>query len=226
MNGYFITFEGIEGSGKTTQLAVLAHSLRAIGYKVVVTREPGGTAAGDAIRRIFLGPAGRGLEAWSELFLVEAARSQHLAEVVRAAIEARAIVLCDRFTDSTLAYQGYGRGLPRKTIRTLHRLPALQPAPDLTLLFDLPVREGLARASGRNAAPKRRAGGRETRIDDEPLAFHERVRRGFLAIARGEPRRVIRIDAAPDRAAVALAVEKAVLARLRLAGNRPNAGRH
>ena len=127
MAARFITFEGVEGSGKSTQLAELARRLRAARRRVVVTREPGGTPAGGAIRRIFLGPAGRGLEPWTELFLIEAARAQHLAEVVRPALEAAAIVLCDRFTDSTLAYQGDGRGLPLASIRTLHRLPSLRP---------------------------------------------------------------------------------------------------
>ncbi len=212
--GLFVTFEGIEGSGKSTQLAELARRLRAARRRVVVTREPGGTPAGDAIRRIFLGPAGRGLEPWTELFLIEAARAQHLAEVVRPALEAGAIVLCDRFTDSTLAYQGAGRGLQIASIRTLHRLPTLRPAPDLTILFDLPAREGLARASGRNLARRGRGRSRETRIDDEPLAFHERVRRGYLSIARRDRRRVVRVDASADQGAIAARVEEIVRGRL------------
>jgi dTMP kinase len=212
--GLFITFEGIEGSGKSTQISELARRLAARRRRVVTTREPGGTAAGDAIRRIFLGPAGHGLDAWTELFLIEAARAQHLSEVVRPALEAGAIVLCDRFTDSTLAYQGAGRGIPAASIRTLHRLPSLGPAPDLTILLDLPVREGISRAAGRNASRKPRGRGRETRIDDEPLAFHERVRRGFLTLARREPRRIIRVDAAADPSAISARIEEIVLRAL------------
>ena len=127
--GLFVTFEGIEGSGKSTQLRLLAAWLRKHDISCVVTREPGGTRAGDAIRTIFLGPSGHGLDPWAELFLVEAARAQHLEEVVRPALAAGRVVLCDRFTDSTLAYQGSGRGLPQPVIRRLHRLPALRPAP-------------------------------------------------------------------------------------------------
>ena len=166
--GIFVTFEGIEGSGKSTQIRRLASWLRGHDIPVVVTREPGGTRAGDAIRTIFLGPAGRGLDPWAELFLVEAARAQHLEEVVRPALAAGRVVLCDRFTDSTLAYQGSGRGLAQPVIRRLHRLPALRPMPDLTILLDLPVAEGLARASGRNASVRRTGKGRasDTRIDE------------------------------------------------------------
>ena len=118
---------------------------------LLVTKEPGGTSAGRTIRRFFLGSPGEGLDPWTELFLMEAARSQHLAEVVRPALFSGTTVLCDRFTDSTVAYQGYGRGLPLDVIRFLHRLPGLRPAPDLTLIFDLPVARGLGRARGRNA---------------------------------------------------------------------------
>src|SRR5213594_540815 len=238
--GLFITFEGIEGSGKTSQIKALAAWLRRRGLSVVVTREPGGTKAGEFIRRLFLGPRGRGLDPWAELFLIEAARAQHLAEVVRPALNAGKIVLCDRFTDSTIAYQGHGRGLPLDVIERLHRLPALRPAPDLTFLFDLPVREGLARAAGRNPALARRtvtrrvvpharsplhpgasaalnesgarpksssadgrsAGGRgrhsETRLDEEPAIFHGKVRRGYRAIAKAEPRRVVLVPGKQD----------------------------
>ena len=177
-----------------------------------MTREPGGTRAGDAVRRILLGTRSGRLEAWTELFLFEAARAQHLSEIVRPALAAGMIVLCDRFTDSTLAYQGYGRGLPRPMIERIHALPALGPAPDLTILFDLPVEAGLARIRTRNASSAARR--RESRIDDEPARFHERVRRGFRAIAAANRRRVAIVDGSRPPEAVASAVREIVLARL------------
>jgi dTMP kinase len=224
--GVFITFEGIEGSGKSTQLAHLASWLRRGGVTCTVTREPGGTRAGNAIRSLFLGPSGRGLDPWSELFLVEAARAQHLTEVVRPALTAGHVVLCDRFTDSTLAYQGYGRGLPLPVIRRLHRLPALSPAPDLTLLFDLAVAEGLARAGGRNRAGKGgRLSRRLTRLDDESAVFHRRVRAGFLAIARAERKRIVTIPARGSVEAVAALVRGRIAAQLDLTEEQVGAAR-
>ena len=212
----FVTFEGIEGSGKTSQIVALARYLRRHDVSVVVTREPGGTRAGEEIRRIFLGPRGQGLSPWTELFLIEAARAQHLAEVIRPALAAGKVVLCDRFTDSTLAYQGYGRGLPHDVLRYLHRLGALSPSPELTLLFDLPVDEGLTRVTVRSAAIDPRARKRESRIDEESAAFHEKVRRGYLAIAGSQPRRVVRLSAGLNRAALRERVRTVVLARLGL----------
>ena len=210
--GLFVTLEGIEGSGKSSQASILAAELRRRGHRVILTREPGGTRAGEAVRRLFLGPAGRGLDPWAELFLVESARAQHLAEVIRPALAAGRVVICDRFTDSTLAYQGYGRGLPRRVIRALHRLAGLRPEPDLTLLFDLPVDEGLARASGRNSASAGKR--RESRIDTEAAAFHERVRRGYRLIARREPSRVELIPGSADRRSIGGIVLSRVTRRL------------
>lgn len=186
-----------------------------------MTREPGGTRAGDAIRTLFLGPSGRGLDPWSELFLVEAARAQHLAEVVRPALAAGHVVLCDRFTDSTLAYQGYGRGLPLPVIRRLHRLPALTPAPDLTILLDLPVVRGLARASGRNRAARATTRGQGTRLDEESAPFHRRVRAGFREIARRERARIVTLPANGSPGAVAALVRRAVGSSLGLSAERP-----
>lgn len=213
-----MTFEGIEGSGKSTQLALLAGWLRRRGVACTVTREPGGTRAGNAVRELFLGPSGHGLDAWSELFLVEAARAQHLAEVVRPALAAGHVVLCDRFTDSTLAYQGYGRGLPLFVIRRLHRLPSLATAPDLTLLFDVPVARGLARAGGRNRAggQSRNRTHRLTRLDDESASFHRRVRAGFLDLARRERKRIVTIPATGPVDAVAALVRSRTAERLGL----------
>jgi dTMP kinase len=210
--GFFITVEGIEGSGKSMQIASLARFLRGRGKQILVTREPGGTRAGDAVRRILLGTKSGRLEAWTEFFLFEAARVQHLSELVRPALARGSIVLCDRFTDSTLAYQGYGRGLPRPMIEKIHALPALGPVPDLTIIFDLPVRAGLARIRTRNASSAARR--RESRIDDEPARFHERVRRGFRAIAAANRGRVAIVDGSRPPDAVARAVREIVLARL------------
>src|SRR5262245_46353603 len=172
LRGWFITFEGIEGSGKSTQIRALARALGRRGHRVLVTREPGGTPAGEAIRRIFLGAAGSGIDPWTEVFLVEAARAEHLARVVRPALANGAIVLCDRFTDSTLAYQGAGRGLPLEPLRRLHAMAALGPPPDLTIVLDVPLRTGLARATERNRSGRRRSGG--ARLDEESSAFHAR----------------------------------------------------
>lgn len=212
----FVTFEGIEGSGKSTQVALLARVLRRGGREVVVTREPGGSPLGLEIRALMLSGRGDGMDGWAELFLIEAARTEHLRRVVRPALERGAVVLCDRFTDSTLAYQGFGRGLPLAAIRALHRLPALGPRPDLTILLDLPVGQGLIRARSRNRGPSAARRRSESRIDNEPTAFHTRVRRGFLAIARSEPNRVVVVPAKGEVAAVGTTI--AAVARARLLG--------
>jgi dTMP kinase len=196
--GVFITFEGIEGSGKTTQLARLAKRLRESGYRVVETREPGGTPLAERIRSVMLDapvkPAGQpdaaGLEAMSaecEASLVFAARSQHVGHLIVPALRQGAVVLCDRFIDSTLAYQGYGRGLNLRGLRNMNRLVTGGLVPDLTLVFDLPVSQGLAR--------RRTPGIEQNRLDRETGRFHDRVRRGFLDLASRSPRRITVIDA-------------------------------
>lgn len=215
--GLFVTFEGIEGSGKTSQIVSLARYLKRQGVEVVVTREPGGTAAGEEIRRLFLGPRGAGLDPWTELFLMEAARAQHLAELIRPALAAGKVVLCDRFTDSTMAYQGSGRGLPLDVLRYLHRLGSLgTPLPDLTILFDLPVAEGLRRVGNRRTALDPRQRRRESRLDDEAIAFHEKVRRAYLALAGSQPRRMVKISASAPSDAIRDRVREIVLGRLGL----------
>jgi dTMP kinase len=198
----FITFEGIEGSGKSTHLRHLAAQLRAERRTVVETCEPGDTTAGHAIRQLVLGAEAAPLTPLAELFLYCADRTQHVHEVIRPALDAGRIVLCDRFSDSTLAYQGYGRGIDLDVIRALdlRARDALWPA--LTFLLDCPVEAGLARARGRS-----RTG---DRFEREAVAFHERVRAGFLALAAAEPRRVCVIDAAPPLERVqALVVDEA-----------------
>ena len=192
--GAFITFEGGEGSGKSTQIARLAETLRGAGAEVVVTREPGGTAIGDRVRALVLDVAHTGMAPRTELLLYEASRAQLVAEVVTPALERGAIVVCDRFADSSTAYQAFGRGLPLAEVLALNTLATGGLLPDLTLLLDLDPAEGLARATGAAGAD---------RLESEELAFHERVRAGFLALAGAEPARVHVVDAADEPDAVA-----------------------
>lgn len=185
----FITFEGIEGSGKTTQIRLLHEAFRSRGIDVVMTREPGGTAMGDRIRALLLDSASV-LSPSCELLLYAAARAEHLETLIRPALAAGRTVLCDRFTDATYAYQGYGRGLPRDLIEAVHALAPLSQKPDRTVLFDLDPREALARA-------RRRESGRavdESRFEREAAAFHERVRRGYLELAARAPKRIVVLD--------------------------------
>ena len=181
-----VTFEGIEGSGKSTQLRHLAATLRAAGRAVVETHEPGDTPAGAAIRRILLGPEAPPLTPLAELFLYCADRAQHMAEVIEPALAAGRVVLCDRFSDSTIAYQGYGRGLDLPAVRALDERARGGVRPGLTFLLDCPVPEGLARVHGR--------AGPGDRFEREAATFHERVRAGFLALAAAEPDRFCVLD--------------------------------
>ncbi|WP_298272551.1 dTMP kinase [Geobacter sp.] len=189
--GFFITFEGIEGCGKTTQIRRVAEWLSADGYEVVVTREPGGCPIADAIRAILLDARNSSMVPLAELLLYAAARAQHVAEVIAPALAAGKVVLCDRFTDSTLTYQGYGRGLDRELIGHLNTLAAGTVKPDLTVILDCPVELGLSRAmtriNGTTAA-------REERFEQESRLFHERIHDGFLALAAVEPDRFVLVD--------------------------------
>lgn len=190
--GLFVTIEGIEGAGKTTQARLLAAALAATGREVVTTYEPGGGGAvGEELRRLLKNPAHWRAMRLSEVYLYAAARAQHLEAVVLPALERGAIVLCDRFLDSTRAYQGYGRGRPLALIEALHRLEPLDLRPARTVLLDAEPGVGLARARAR--VEKDQPG-----YDDEDLAFFTRVRDGFLAVAAAEPARVRRVDAAHD----------------------------
>lgn len=193
MAGAFITFEGIEGSGKSTQIALLRDHLVRAGRKVVLTREPGGTPIGDQVRKVLLDPANKAMDSTAELLLYAASRAQHLYEVILPALAGGAVVLCDRFSDATLAYQGYGRGLSIDTIRELDRIVTAGLRPLLTLLLDIDARTGVARARGRNAAQNLHA---EARFENEAIEFHGRVRDGYLALARQEPGRFRLVQAA------------------------------
>ena len=206
-SGLLITFEGVEGSGKTTQLRRLATLLRQDGYRVVETREPGGTATAERIREILLSKPGRlpvtePMTAACELLLILAARSQHVTHVIEPALQAGSIVLCDRFSDSTLAYQGYARGLDLAMLREMNRLATGGLEPDLTLLLEVPVASGLIR--------RRKFALEQNRLDHETSEFHEKVRRGFQALAAGDPKRIKRIDGLPHPETVALEVRSVV----------------
>jgi dTMP kinase len=182
-----ITFEGVEGSGKTTQMTRLVRWLKGQGHKVERTEEPDGTPLGVAIRRVFEQPGLRP-RPLAEMFLFMAARHQHVVEKIRPWLTSGRIVLCDRYTDATLAYQGYGRGLDTDVIREMNLRATGGALPGLTLLFDLRPEDGLRRIAGR----------RLDRFEKEALAFHRRVRRGYLEIQRAEPKRVRIIEASRD----------------------------
>jgi dTMP kinase len=195
MRGLFITLEGIDGCGKSTQLDLLARALAVRGLDLVVTREPGGTVTGERIRSLLSSAIAR-LDAKTELFLIVAARAQHVEEVLRPAKQSGRMVICDRYTDSTAAFQGYGRGLDLRTINELNRFATGGLAPDLTIIFDLDPRLARARLDAR--ASSERGGASDSAlqyIDDEDVAFHERVREGYLTLARAEPERLRVVDA-------------------------------
>ncbi len=208
MTGYFVTFEGIEGVGKSTQLAALARRLRATGREIVETREPGGTPLAEKIRDVVLESGGPVPDA-AELLLMAAARAAHVTDLVRPALARGAVVLCDRYIDATHAYQGAGRGLAAKDIDALNAVATGGLAPALTLLFDAPVGVALARARGR--------AGRADRIEAEQAAFFERARARYLERAAAEPARILTVDATRDEGAVAAAVWAAVAPRLGIA---------
>lgn len=191
MTGFFISFEGVEGSGKSTQIALLAQALGAQGREVLVTREPGGTPTGQVLRRLLLEPSTTPLAPGAELLLMLADRAQHVQEVIAPGLQANKVVICDRFVDSTTAYQGGGRGIESGLLTRLNTFACSGYMPTLTFVLDLPVTEGLRRARQRRG---------DTEVADhfeaESVAFHERVRAGYLEIARADPRRVCIVDAA------------------------------
>jgi dTMP kinase len=197
----FVSFEGIEGSGKSTLLQRLADR---VGERAVVTREPGGTAIGTRIREVLLDPRNRGMAETAELLLYFADRAQNVAEIVRPALAAGRLVLCDRHVESSLAYQGYGRGVALDAIRQLARLATLGLRPDLIVLLDLPAEVGLARVDRRGAPD---------RLESEEIEFHRRVRAGFLSLAAEEPSRWLRLDATQPEASLFQALWRALAAR-------------
>ena len=202
----FITLEGPEGSGKTSQIPALAEFLEEEGYDVLVTREPGGTPVGDQIREVLMNLKNVSIVPRTEILLFLAARAQHVDSIIRPALEAGKIVLCDRFGDSTLAYQGYGHKTDLNTLRSLLNFSTGGLRPDLTLLLDIPVNKGIER--------KQKNSSEWNRLDAYALAFHERVRQGYLILAKEEPERWAVIDATQDKENVQKAMRQAVIQRL------------
>lgn len=187
MQGYFITFEGPDGSGKTTQIDLLEEYLIGQGHRVLVTREPGGTAIGEAIRDIILDRDNQEMDAITEMLLYAASRAQHVSQLIRPALEAGKIVLCDRFVDSSIAYQGFGRGLGMEIVERANRIALQGILPDLTLFFDIDPEEGLRRGSLRDR--------QADRLEMENLDFHRRVYKGFKALCVKYPQRFRNVKA-------------------------------
>lgn len=210
--GKFITFEGGEGAGKTTQIARLADRLDALDITTITTREPGGAPGADSIRSLLVSGATDKWDPVSEVLLLYAARREHLKQTIRPALERGAWVLCDRFADSTMAYQGYGHGISRDFIGMVHRQVVGDSDPDLTLILDIPVDIGVGRAVSRNTST--RSG--EDRFERMDKSFHERLRQGFLDIAAGAPERITVIDADTSPEAVTDTIWQTVSAKFDL----------
>ncbi|RPJ13567.1 MAG: dTMP kinase [Desulfobacteraceae bacterium] len=204
----FITFEGIEGSGKTTQIRHVAEFLKKKGKDCIVTREPGGTETGRKIRAILLDPESRGIDPSAELLLYMADRAEHISKVVRPALSEGKTVLCDRYFDATVAYQGYARGLDMDFLKMMHKIVFNDLKPDITFLLDLSPEAGLSRA-WRQIKEGERAG-IETRFEKEELAFHEKVRNGYLELASREPERFVIVDAGKDEENVSKDIMRAL----------------
>ena len=202
---FFITIEGPDGSGKSTQARLLADHLAGQGYDVLFTREPGGTEIGDQIRRVIMSLDNKQMSPQAEFLLFSASRAQLVREVIRPKLAAGGMVVCDRFYDSSLAYQGYGHQLDLDQLRSVTEFVTAGLVPDLTLLLDLPSQVGLNR---------RREAGLWNRLDDYDLAFHERVRTGYQQLAQAEPRRWVVVDATRSKAEIQSKMQEAVLPRL------------
>lgn len=202
----FITLEGPDGSGKTTQIRLLHDALVAAGYDVLLTREPGGTAIGDQIRAVVHDVTNVELVPTAEILLYSASRAQLVAQVIRPALAAGKIVLCDRYADSTMAYQGYGRGLDLEALSAITRFATGGLKPDLTVLLDLEPEVGLSR--------RQVGGGELNRMDRQELDFYQRMRQGYITLAAEEPERWIRVDASGPVEEVARAIKAAVIAKL------------
>ncbi|HOW90985.1 MAG TPA: dTMP kinase [Anaerolineaceae bacterium] len=202
----FITLEGPDGSGKSMQVPALSEYIRSLGYQVLTTREPGGTFIGDQIREVIMRMDNTSMHPRTEILLFCAARAQIVAEVIRPALEQGVVVISDRYADSTLAYQGYGHGIDLGILRQILSFATGGLTPDLTLLFDLDVETGLSR--------RQSGGGEWNRLDDYAVAFHRRVRNGYLELAAAEPARWVRIDAAQTPVRVREDLQQVILARL------------
>ena len=214
MRGLFITFEGIDGCGKSTQRGMLAGQLEERGFEVVVTREPGGTAIGEDIRRVLVSDESVHIAPSTELLLYVAARAQHVSELIKPSLEAGRIVISDRYTDSTVAFQGYGRGLPLEMIEEMNTFATGGLTPDLTIVFDLDPAMARARSGSRPV------GGLLGAFDDQHAEFHERMREGYLSMARREPQRLRVVDASGSAADTHSSVLALVLPKLEELQNR------
>jgi dTMP kinase len=208
----FITLEGPEGSGKSTHASRLAGYLRSKGRDVLLTREPGGTSIGDQIRAILNDHANTAMQPRAEILLFCASRAQLVSQMIRPHLARGGTVVCDRFADSTLAYQGFGRGLELATLKSISDFATDRLTPDITLLLDLPVEIGLAR--------RRRSDSDWNRLDAQEVEFHRRVREGYLKLARRAPKRWVRIDAEKEEEVVWSQILRAVTARIRSRGGR------
>lgn len=208
----FITFEGIEGCGKTTQIGLMGDFLDTKGIPYIITREPGGTEIGEEIRKILLSSKNKDMSSATELFLYIASRAQHIKEVINPALVNKKIVLCDRFSDATIAYQVYARGFDLKMVKELNHLATSGLVPDVTILFDCPVEVGLARAMGRISSGANQA--MEDRFERENKSFHEKVREGYLKVAKEENKRIIVIDGTKDRDIVHKEICEAVFLKI------------
>jgi len=211
MRGHFITFEGIEGSGKSTVIPIISDRFEKAGHSALVTREPGGTAVSESIRKILLDPEVKEMSGKAELFLYLASRAQLVAEQIGPALAAGRTVLCDRFYDATTAYQGWARGLGEAETERLSAIAVEGAVPDLTILLDLPVEEGFRRGPDR-----RESSGlaKRDRLEREDIDFHRKVREGYLRIARREPDRVVAIDASRDIESVIFEIAGNIKSRL------------
>ncbi len=201
----FITLEGIEGSGKSTQIPGIAGHMEKLGHTCLVTKEPGGTTVGEQIRAILLDPGNTELDAMAELLLYEADRAQHVGSVIRPALETGKTVICDRFADSTIVYQGAARGIAPELIENINRMVFGDLEPDITFLLDLSPALGLSRAWRQIETGLRNRG--ESRFEQERIRFHEKVRQGYLALAQKEPGRIRIIDASAPQKDVQASIE-------------------
>jgi dTMP kinase len=206
----FVTFEGPDGAGKSTQTSLVAELLQNAGYQVVMTREPGGTPLGERIRSVLLEPGECAIVPRAEALLMSAARAQHVSDVIKPALDKGAIVLCDRFTDSTLAYQGAGRGLPIPELEQLQQFAVGSLSPDLTILLDISAKSGIRRRFD--------SGVPLNRLDQDDLAFHDRVREWYVQAAGDDPGRWVVFDATRDPDELAQLIAETIVSRINSAG--------
>ena len=212
--GVFISFEGGEGGGKSTQIKLLAEKLEKAGQQVVVTREPGGTREAEKIRELLVQRDGGNWSETAECLLFFAARTMHVRDLIKPALDAGKVVLCDRFTDSTRAYQSYGHGFSLETLEAIKEISIGEFEPDITLILDIDPRAGIGRSTGRNAQIRKNESETEDRFERLDLSFHERLREGYLNIAKNNPERCFVLDASKNIEDLSKDIQRIVLSRL------------